>query len=234
MKTILLVSEKKWNKKLLDCLQSQMPQYSFSLISKKEDFTIEHIEAISPVKIFIPHWSYYIPSVIFNKYECIVFHMTDLPFGRGGSPLQNLIAKGIYETKISALLVTDEIDAGDIFLKRKLSLYGSAEEIFVRANRIVEEMIIDIVRNNLIPTPQKGKVVCFQRRKPEESNIAQLQTLSQIFDYIRMLDADGYPHAFIEINGFRYEFTRASMKADGTIIADVKILPINNTTNVSK
>lgn len=40
---------------------------------------------------------------------------------------------------------------------------------------------------------------------------------------ILTLDADGYPHAYIEKGEFRYEFTRASIKADGSIVADVKI-----------
>ena len=56
--------------------------------------------------------------------------MTDLPFGRGGSPLQNLITRGISKTKISALRCNEEIDAGPIYLKRPLSLHGSAEEIY--------------------------------------------------------------------------------------------------------
>ena len=30
---------------------------------------------------------------IHENYKCIIFHMTDLPFGRGGSPLQNLISR---------------------------------------------------------------------------------------------------------------------------------------------
>lgn len=58
MENILIVSEKSWNKELVSYLQSTMPQYAFYLISQKEDFTVERIGSISPVKIFIPHWSY--------------------------------------------------------------------------------------------------------------------------------------------------------------------------------
>ena len=45
--------------------------------------------------------------------------MTDLPFGRGGSPLQNLIVRGFEETMTSAIKVTKGIDTGDIYLKEK-------------------------------------------------------------------------------------------------------------------
>jgi len=50
-------------------------------------------------------------------------------FRKGGSPLQNLIERGIKKTKISAIKVDGGIDTGDIFFKRDLDLYGTAEEI---------------------------------------------------------------------------------------------------------
>ena len=223
MENILIVSEKSWNKELVSYLQSTMPQYAFYLISQKEDFTVERIGSISPVKIFIPHWSYIIPSAIFERYECIVFHMTDLPYGRGGSPLQNLIVRGLTATKLSALRVEVGLDTGPVYLKMDLSLSGTAEEIFVRVNKLVGKMIVEIIQNNLQPVPQEGDPFVFKRRKPEQSDMSGLEKLEEIFDYIRMLDADGYPHAYIEKGEFRYEFTRASIKADGSIVADVKI-----------
>ena len=223
MENILIVSEKSWNKELVSYLQSTMPQYAFYLISQKEDFTVERIGSISPVKIFIPHWSYIIPSAIFERYECIVFHMTDLPYGRGGSPLQNLIVRGLTATKLSALRVEVGLDTGPVYLKMDLSLSGTAEEIFVRVNKLVGKMIVEIIQNNLQPVPQEGDPVVFKRRKPEQSDMSGLEKLEEIFDYIRMLDADGYPPAYIEKGEFRYEFTRASIKADGSIVADVKI-----------
>ena len=223
MENILIVSEKSWNKELVSYLQSTMPQYAFYLISQKEDFTVERIGSISPVIIFIPHWSYIIPSAIFERYECIVFHMTDLPYGRGGSPLQNLIVRGLTATKLSALRVEVGLDTGPVYLKMDLSLSGTAEEIFVRVNKLVGKMIVEIIQNNLQPVPQEGDPVVFKRRKPEQSDMSGLEKLEEIFDYIRMLDADGYPHAYIEKGEFRYEFTRASIKADGSIVADVKI-----------
>jgi len=148
--------------------------------------------------------------------------MTDLPFGRGGSPLQNLIAKGIYETKISALKCVEEIDAGPIYLKNPLSLHGAADEIYLRASKIIEKMIVEIIDASLVPYAQTGEPVFFQRRKPEQGNLLEAKSLEELFDLIRMLDADGYPRAFININGKRFEFSRAKLISDG-ILADVRI-----------
>ena len=159
---------------------------------------MENLETIGAKTIFFPHWSYIIPAEIYDNYECVIFHMTDLPFGRGGSPLQNLIVRGIYETQISALRCVKELDAGPIYMKRPLSLYGTAQEIYMRANQIIEDMIVSILLEQPQPQAQQGEIVIFKRRKQSESNIKSLETLEKVHNYIRMLDAEGYPKAFLE------------------------------------
>ena len=62
----------------------------------------------------------------------------------------------------------------------------------------------------------------FRRRKPEESQIAELDSLDQLHDFIRMLDAEGYPRAFLSHAGYRFEFSRSALY-DGRIVADVNI-----------
>ena len=183
------------------------------------------MKEINPTKIFIPHWSHIIPKEIHENFNCIVFHMTDLPFGRGGSPLQNLITRGYITTKLSAIKVESGIDSGDVYLKKTLNLVGSATEIFSKSAVIIEEMIVEIINNNIIPTPKIGEITKFKRRKPEESNINNLSDLEKIYDYIRMLDCDGYPHAFIETNNIKFEFTNANFDTNNQLIsANVRII----------
>ena len=148
--------------------------------------------------------------------------MTDVPFGRGGSPLQNLISRGIRETKLTALRMTETFDAGPVFLKEPLSLDGGAEEIYLRAGKLSARMIEHIARVEPTPMPQKGGAVNFKRRKPAQSEIKSPANLEELYDFIRMLDADGYPRAFLEHKGFRFEFSRAALY-DGRVMADVKI-----------
>ena len=221
MRYILLTS-KNWHNNLFRSLSESMPS-EWMHISQKEEFTSEKLKAIDPEYIFIPHWSHIIPDDIVENYRCIIFHMTDLPFGRGGSPLQNLIVRGFTETKISAIRAGKGIDAGEIYLKHPLSLYGSAEEIFVRSAKVINIMIRKIIDENPQPYPQEGTVTTFKRRKAEESDIAPLETIEHLYDYIRMLDCEGYPNAFAEIGNFRIEFRKAAIKADESILANVRI-----------
>jgi methionyl-tRNA formyltransferase len=197
---------------------------SWLLIDSKNEFNLVTLKEFNPSRIFIPHWSHIIPYEIFENYECVVFHMTDLPFGRGGSPLQNLISRGYKTTKISAIKVEQGLDTGDVYLKRILGLEGNASEIFERSSLVIEEMIREIINENIRPLPQVGEITEFKRRKPEDSNINELCDLEKVYDYIRMLDCDGYPHAFIETPNLKFEFINANFnKTEEIITANVRI-----------
>lgn len=224
MDCFIILSEKKRHEELFFNLKNKFFEEKWIHICKKEDFNYENLLSINPSKIFIPHWSYIIPKEIYDHFDCVVFHMTDLPYGRGGSPLQNLIVRDHKSTKISALKVQKGIDTGDIYLKNDLSLLGTAQEIFNRSLEIVNFMIEKIIEGNIIPSPQVGEVVEFKRRKPEESNLEVLESLENVFDYIRMLDADGYPNAFIETEFLKFEFFNAELDINrNSILANVRI-----------
>jgi len=190
-------------------------------ISKKNDFNIEFLKEKEIKKIFVTHWSYKIPKFIFNEYEIILFHMTDLPFGRGGSPLQNLIKLGHSETKISAIKVVDGIDEGPIYLKKKLSLDGTAKQIFIRSSSVITKMIIKINQDDLVPKSQLGQPTYFKRRTPNQSEIIGLNSIKEIYDHVRMLDCEGYPKAFIEFGKFKLEFEKADLIDEENLVAKV-------------
>jgi methionyl-tRNA formyltransferase len=221
-KNFVLLTEKKWHKDLFESLKKNS-KHNWKLIDDREKFTIQNIKILKPEKIFIPHWSYRIPRNIFENFNCILFHMTDLPYGRGGSPLQNLILLGHKRTKITALKVSDEIDAGPIYLKKKLSLHGNAQEIFLRSSRVIFKMILKIIDSEPEPIKQKGEPTFFSRRLPKNSEIKDLGEITQLYDFIRMLDCEGYPRAFLEIKNFIFEFKNAKLKSNNELKANVRV-----------
>lgn len=222
---IIIATIKSWNIERARALQRQCEGvHDIVIYTRREEFTADNVCDFQPDYIFLPHWSYIMPREITDRWECVVFHMTDLPYGRGGSPLQNLIVRGHRETKISAIRMTEKIDGGPVYMKRALSLEGSAQEIFVRcSDMIFREMIprfLDSGKERLSPVPQDGEPVVFKRRKPEDGRITPDMDTDQIYDYIRMLDAEGYPRAFIEFGGYRLEFEQAVFPGDGADGAD--------------
>lgn len=214
---IMIATVKSWNIERAQALQKQyMGIHDIVIYTTKEEFTIDNVREFDPDYILLPHWSYFIPDEITVNWECVVFHMTDLPYGRGGSPLQNLIVRGHKETKISAIRVTGTLDGGPVYMKRPLLLEGSAQEIYMRcADVIFHEMIPVFLAQKITPMPQEGEPVVFKRRKPEEGQITSGMEPDKIYDYIRMLDAEGYPRAYLEFGNYRLEFEAAELSSDG-------------------
>ena len=63
----------------------------------------------------------------------------------------------------------------------------------------------------------------FIRRKPSQSNLSLSDNLDQIYNHIRMLDAEGYPRAFLDFNNFRLEFSSVSKTNNKYLKANVRI-----------
>ena len=142
--------------------------------------------------------------------------MTDLPYGRGGSPLQNLILNKVYNTKVSAIKVEKEFDTGKIYLKEDFYIgIGSAEEIFQKMSEVIFiKMIPYILEKNPIPHDQKGEVIIFKRRRPKQSDILNTEfiNINSFYDFVRMLDGEGYPKAFMKIGNIKIMFSNICKK----------------------
>ena len=221
LENIIVATIREWNIENYFKLKNiYEKEFNFYLFTNYEELNYENIKKINPKYIFFPHLSWLIPNEIYKNYECILFHMTDLPYGRGGSPLQNLITNKIYNTKITAIKVSKELDEGDIYLKEDFDISkGSAKEIYENAsNLIFKKLIPNIIKKNIVPKKQEGDIVLFKRRTPEQSNIKTLNDISinNLYDFIRMLDAPSYPKAYLELDNLKIELFEVIIK-DGKL-----------------
>lgn len=212
-----------WNIEMFHLHTKKLPG-NWHLFTTPESLTLENLTALAPKYIFFPHWSWLVPEEIISVFDCICFHMTDVPYGRGGSPLQNLILRGHKETKITALKMERSLDTGPVYLKVPLALTGSAQEIFANCSKHIFDMIRFIVELEPSPITQTGPVTEFKRRSPAQSAIPESITLSKIYDFIRMLDADTYPKAFINHGDISITFSDAMMTSDNEVVAQAKII----------
>lgn len=210
----VVATVKPWNLAAFERKRSSLPG-QWHLVGDERELTLAKLDALAPRYVFLPHWSWRVPSEIVKQYECVCFHMADVPYGRGGSPLQNLILRGHADTKMTALRMTDEIDAGPVYMKRPLSLTGNAQQIFERAADLVFRMIDEIVRSEPQPKPQSGPVTSFQRRTPAQSELPREGSLQSTYDFIRMLDAETYPRAFVDHGKYRLSFSDARLSESG-------------------
>lgn len=221
MNTYIVATVKPWNVNAFERYAPSLPG-KWLLLTNPEELTARNLQHLKPRYIFFPHWSWIVPSEVVSDFECVCFHMADVPYGRGGSPLQNLVVRGHKETKLTALRMLEELDAGPVYLKQPMSLLGSAQQIFERQAELCYEMIRVIADTEPLPVEQVGESVTFKRRKPSQSELPRSASQEQLYDFVRMLDAETYPPAFLRHGNFHLEFSAAEMSSEGEVVARVR------------
>ena len=217
--TYIIASVQIWDEKALEQL-AEVPGIWRTCHTPNELSLI--LSECDPTYIFFLHWRWIVPENIVESIECGCFHMTDFPFGRGGSPLQNLISRGIYQTQLTSLRMVKDLDAGPIYFKHPLALKGTAAEIYRRAEGLSLLLIAKIIDLKPIPIPQIGTPVIFKRRTPDQSELPTGLSGEKLYDFIRMLDAPGYPKAFCFNNSLKLEFSESCLTDSGEVTASVK------------
>ncbi len=210
-KKIIIACSKGWFLKNLYLLNF-INKKNLIIIKDKKKLNLKSLYKLNPKIIFFPHWSYKVSEKIIKKFECICFHTAPLPYGRGGSPIQNLILKKFKKTPVCAIKMTNKIDSGPIFLKRNISLLGNLDEIFDRISLKIIEMIKILLKKKINPKKQNGKIFIFKRIKENQSEIKKNDNLNFIYDKIRMLSSENYPHAFIKKANLKIYLTKPIIK----------------------
>jgi len=195
----------------------------WKLITDNNIFKTEVIK-LRPIKCFFFHWSHIVPKNIYTSIECINFHTANLPFGRGGSPLQNQILNGTKNIYINSLKITnDGIDSGPSYNKTKISLQGNIFDIFILIGDNIYNLITDIINNKIDPIIlyNYNNISIFNRIK-DNNIILENKSLEEIYDQIRMRDSEYYEKTYLEIGKFKISFSRSYFNGE-KIICDAII-----------
>jgi len=182
--------------------------------SCEKELSVESIHNFRPDYIFFPHWNWVVEREIHEQFNCIVFHTAPLPYGRGGSPIQNLILEGLKESPVCAIKMTDKLDSGPIYASSNISLGGTLNSIFSRINDAINDLMVDIIVKDPSPVEQEGEPYVFKRLTNSDNEITAGLKLEEVYDRIRMVDHADYPNAFIMYGDLKIEFSNAMLKGE--------------------
>lgn len=138
----------------------------------------------------------------------LVVHESDLPKGKGWSPITWQILEGKNEITISLFEAAQEIDAGHIYLQKKICFNGFEliDEIKHIQGLSTIELILDFITNidKIISRPQIGESTFYERRLDKHSELDINKTILEQFNLLRVCDNERYP-AWFELNGIKYK-----------------------------
>ena len=183
---------------------------------------ISFVNDFDPDWIFFFHWSHIVSKDTWSAHKCVVLHTSNLPDGRGGSPIQNQIMDGIIKTRVNAIEMTGQVDSGKIYCSTGISLQGSLRDIWMTIASQSFDLIQKCIKENLTPKEQEKIDITRRYRRRRTSSLDLDCETDVLYNQIRMLDGEGYPKSNIKIGNFVIEFSRAGYDANGDLICDAR------------
>ena len=142
----------------------------------------------------------------------IVIHESDLPLGKGWSPMTWQIIKDCRSIVFTLFEASSELDKGNIYLKKQLLLNGTElihewrELQALTSFQLILEWLSLRSTNSLFSFKQSGDESFYPRRTPKDSEIDPNLSLSSLFDKLRIADPLRYP-TFFSFRGKRFKLT---------------------------
>jgi len=139
---------------------------------------------------------------------CFVLHGSNLPDGRGWSPVTWQILDGETLFTMSLINMSEPVDSGEIVAQREFELKKDLlfEEISAAIGRAQADLIEASLRmtpEQLMGAKQEGTPSYFGRRSPSDSEIDPHRPLSEQWDQLRVADPSRYP-SFFNFLGHKY------------------------------
>jgi methionyl-tRNA formyltransferase len=147
---------------------------------------------------------------VLRRSSCnVVVHASELPRGKGMSPLTWQVLEGRKTIPLSLFEAVEEVDAGPVYLRGEIPLCGNellGEMRALLGAKIVEMCVVffgqwPAILNKGIP--QTGDPTIYRRRLPEDSRLDPHKSIAEQFNLLRISDNERYP-AFVEWLGRRY------------------------------
>jgi methionyl-tRNA formyltransferase len=137
----------------------------------------------------------------------IVIHASDLPEGKGMSPVTWQILEGKNKIPVTLFEVSDGYDEGDHYLKDAFDLDGTEliSEWQDKLYKCIERMVIKFLKekDSLNPQKQKRRETFYKRRDSRDSELDIDKSIKSQFNLLRVVDNEKYP-AFFDFKGCRY------------------------------
>ena len=132
----------------------------------------------------------------------LIIHESNLPKGKGFSPIQWQILNGKNVITFSLIDLNKNIDSGDIYDQIKLKLNG--QELFdeIRNKQAITtfKLITNFVDKYPLNTKrkQKGRSTYYRKRTQKDGKLNINRTINNQFNLLRIGDNDKWPSYFIK------------------------------------
>jgi methionyl-tRNA formyltransferase len=131
----------------------------------KDEEMVRVIKDLKPDYIIVAAYGQILPKNILEIAPCINLHASLLPKYRGASPIQQSLLNNDTFTGVTAMMMEEGLDSGDILGLKYLELEENTdvEELFDSLSTVAAELIIEVLErfSSLNPRKQNSSQVSF-------------------------------------------------------------------------
>lgn len=115
----------------------------------RDKSVVEELLKIECNYIVVAAYGQILPKEILEHAPCINLHASILPHYRGASPIQQAILNGDSKTGVTAMLMNEGLDTGDILkiVETDIDKDEMSESLFNRLTDIASALTIDVLKN---------------------------------------------------------------------------------------
>ncbi|MCZ2443321.1 MAG: hypothetical protein LC101_06070 [Flavobacteriales bacterium] len=155
--------------------------------------------------------------ILANYKHTLVVHESDLPQGKGWSPLTWQIIEGKNRIPVTLIEAAEQVDSGIIYAQTYIDFEGHelVNELRKQQAQATLYLCREFIDNYPLSTEsgqlQQGEESFYARRRPADSLIDIDKSLNEQFDLLRVVDNENYP-AFFKYKDFQYHLKIEKIK----------------------
>jgi len=196
---------------LLDIDNNWLSSYCINYKKKTKNRAIKIYYNFKKIKnydyVFVLGYTKILPKIFIERNKLvIIIHESNLPKGKGFSPLQWQILQNKNIIKVNLIKLEPKVDSGDIILTDYLKLNGSElyDEIREKQAEATFQLIEKFLNKKIIQyKKQKGKETFFRKRNADDSKLDINQSLKKSFNLLRICNNEEWP-AFFYYKNHKY------------------------------
>ena len=201
MKIQILISNNSWANNYKTFIKKKLKRYSSRVLFLNNH---KNLKKNYDVNIIFSYFKKIEKKFFRLSKNNLILHESNLPKGRGMSPISWQILRGKKNITFSLIEASEKIDAGKIYFQKKVKFDGT--ELFneikklqlVNNIKLIQKFLSNKLRINkhIKPKIQKGRATYYRLRKPSDSEIKINKSIKSQINLLRICDFQNYPAFF--------------------------------------
>ena len=164
-------------------LENNLDIELYQVKSLKDESVVKKLSDLKPDFIVVAAYGQILPKDILDIAPCINLHASLLPKYRGASPIQSAILNGDSYSGVTAMLMSEGLDEGDILSYSVLNIEGmNSIELFDKLSFMAGDLIVKCLKefDNIEPIKQLDALSSYAKKIQKSDGLVEFNSAKEI------------------------------------------------------